>query len=158
MRARGDRLPFRESSFAAIVVIRVLHRIAAPERFLGEIRRVLARDGTLVLSFSPRPSLKTLQFDVLGRVRYGRHSPTLTFSSSKTAARGDPGLSGWIETRSRTLRTIRGAGFEVEEIIGTGLEDLAGVGLLPSRFFVDLSRAVPAAWCFPTWFVRLRAT
>lgn len=47
--ADGHRLPFRDGAFAAIVMVDVLHHLAAPAVFLAEAARVLRPGGRLVM-------------------------------------------------------------------------------------------------------------
>jgi SAM-dependent methyltransferase len=46
----GMTLPFDDGSFDGVLCNQVLEHVFAPDRFVGEIRRVLAADGVLVLS------------------------------------------------------------------------------------------------------------
>jgi SAM-dependent methyltransferase len=46
----GARLPFRDGSFDAVLFLEVLEHVLEEGRFLGEIRRVLAPGGALVLT------------------------------------------------------------------------------------------------------------
>lgn len=46
----GARLPFRDGVLDAVICCEVLQYVETPELVLREVRRVLIRDGTLVLS------------------------------------------------------------------------------------------------------------
>ncbi|MCI4364311.1 MAG: class I SAM-dependent methyltransferase [Thermoplasmata archaeon] len=60
----GSHLPFVDSSFSAVVAVRVYHRVESSEGLLREIARVLEPGGRLVLLVQPRPSLLTLAVDL----------------------------------------------------------------------------------------------
>jgi ubiquinone/menaquinone biosynthesis C-methylase UbiE len=66
LQADSTALPLKSGSFSAAVLIRVIHRSSDPERMLKEVHRVLGKDGHLIISYSPHPSLKTLEFDLRG--------------------------------------------------------------------------------------------
>ncbi|MEP7056562.1 MAG: class I SAM-dependent methyltransferase [Caldimonas sp.] len=46
----GDRFPFQNAEFRSVLCNQVLEHVFRPERFIGEIRRVLASGGTLLLT------------------------------------------------------------------------------------------------------------
>ncbi|MCI4317672.1 MAG: class I SAM-dependent methyltransferase, partial [Thermoplasmata archaeon] len=65
-RANLFHLPFTSASFRTVVSIRVYHHIRDPAGFLGELARVLAPGGLLLLSYTPKPTIGTLEQDLRG--------------------------------------------------------------------------------------------
>jgi ubiquinone/menaquinone biosynthesis C-methylase UbiE len=67
-------LPFRDSWFAGAVAVWVLHKLAAPERALAEVARVLRPGGRLVVvhgrgggvALSPAAGLRIESRDMMG--------------------------------------------------------------------------------------------
>lgn len=49
-----DRLPFTDAAFDGVVLDNVLEHLASPQALLDEIRRVLRKDGVLVLGVPGR--------------------------------------------------------------------------------------------------------
>lgn len=156
VRAEMRRLPFRDSTFSVVGAIRVVHRVPDLLALLRELRRVLAPSGRLVLSYSPRPSLKTLEFDIAARVRYGRSEPALTFLREPVSVVPSGAGQGHNATRSAMGGLFTRAGFVVESEIPRGLEEVPGARRLPRQFFERAEHLRRASWLFPTWFVRLR--
>jgi ubiquinone/menaquinone biosynthesis C-methylase UbiE len=154
----GHALPFKDGSFSTVLLIRVLHLSTDPTQLLGEIRRVLRREGVLIASYYPEPSWRTLQHEFWKSVRKQRSSPQL---KSRVPGREErPGSLG----RKRTDRSARAiehllydAGFRIEVRLGAGLEELTGWKLLPDRFVRGLRRAMPDAPGYPCYIGKFRA-
>jgi SAM-dependent methyltransferase len=53
----GDRLPFNDGAFDAVVALRVLKYVAAPDRAIDEVARVLRPGGRAVLEWTNRRSV-----------------------------------------------------------------------------------------------------
>jgi len=155
--ADGHRLPFAAGSFSTVVMVRVLHRTPAPRSLLSEARRVLRPDGSLILAYYPRPSLRTFQFTLWRTLRKGPGSrgerPALPRGGRDLPTTDEP--PPW--STAQTERAARDVGFEIEESIGTGLEEVSLLGRLPTSFFLGLARNLPRAPGYPTRFARLRA-
>jgi SAM-dependent methyltransferase len=155
--ADGSRLPFAPASFGTVILVRVLHLFPEPERLIAEIRRVLATGGTLVLSYYPRPSLRTLQFRFWAKIRSGGSGGRSSRSDNSGSEDRRVHTVGGPYSTSAILGVLESAGFEIEERVGTGLEEISGLDRLPVSFFHRLSRGVPRAWGYPAHFARLRA-
>ena len=67
--ANLHHLPFEQDSFTVVSLIRVLHHLEDPRSVLREILRVLVPGGSLLLSYAPKPTLGTLQQDILRWIR-----------------------------------------------------------------------------------------
>lgn len=157
VRADALRLPFPSASFSSVVAIRVIHRVADPTRLLMELRRVLKTRGTLILSFHPRPSWKTIEYDVWSWLKSPTKSRRLTFPSGGSETIHPSGDRGHVTTRPVMLRAISDAGFEMVEEVGCGIEDLPVFHRLPSSLFVRCSHGLGRAPWTPTRIALLRA-
>jgi len=101
-------LPFPDSSFDAVLMVRVFHHLHDSEAALKELHRILRPDGTLVFSYSNlRNPGRILKF-LLGKVP----SP---FTASKQEYL--PDLFGHSPARLRSL--IHDAGFVLKEQYAT---------------------------------------
>lgn len=159
--ANVDRLPFVDGSISCAVMIRVYNFLPDPETALKEIRRVLAPGGRLILSCDPKPSLATLVGDlrvVLSDSERPFHSET--FSHGDLVRVHPSPFPAWAPTRLRLVRTLNSAGFAMEKLLGTGLEDYRPLKQLPVPVFLGLLRAFDVAprGIFPTLFVSARST
>jgi len=76
-------LPFEQDSFTVVSLIRVLHHLEDPKAALREIFRVLAPGGSLLLSYAPKPTLGSLQQDILQWLRGAPPGTTYTTFSRK---------------------------------------------------------------------------
>ncbi|HEV8050088.1 MAG TPA: class I SAM-dependent methyltransferase, partial [Thermoplasmata archaeon] len=133
--ADGHHLPFRTASFSCVMLVRVLHRSATPPELLREVRRVLTRGGTLVVSYYPTVSAKTLHHRFWRAVHPAQ--PT-------GAARDPPAPSVAAETRhgvrppaastASIERMVVASGFRLEERVGAGWEEVSVVRRLPTSF------------------------
>jgi SAM-dependent methyltransferase len=156
--ADGHQLPIAAKSFPTVVLVRVLHLSPEPERLLAEIRRVLTPGGTLVLSYYPRPSIRTFQYRFWKTLRGGEEPNR----PRRAAECSPPSLVGRKEaprlSASATESLLRKAGFELEERVGTGFEEISGLNRLPYSFILGLYRMFPDAWGYPARFARVRVT
>ncbi|MDW8058893.1 MAG: class I SAM-dependent methyltransferase [Thermomicrobium sp.] len=57
VRARADRLPFRDESLDVVCCFQVLEHLREPERFLAEARRVLVPEGILLMTTPNRSAV-----------------------------------------------------------------------------------------------------
>lgn len=153
--ATGAGLPFRSDTISLVVAVRVLHRFVDPGSMFREVRRVLKNKGQFVLSFTPTPSLKTLQYDIWNRLK--NPDPGEPLTSSRIDCRGARfgGSAGHVASMAHIQGLIEESGFERMDEVGTGLEDFPGFRLLPQRVFERLSAAFPTSRVHPTWFMRL---
>jgi ubiquinone/menaquinone biosynthesis C-methylase UbiE len=67
VKARGEELPFQDSSFGGVFMIVTLCFLDDPVKALREVRRVLAPRGRLVLGFVPADSAWGRHYAELGR-------------------------------------------------------------------------------------------
>ncbi|TRO62019.1 class I SAM-dependent methyltransferase [Candidatus Bathyarchaeota archaeon] len=51
VKGSGERLPFRDAQFDAVIIMRVLAHVKAPKKFVEEAKRVTKPGGTLVFDF-----------------------------------------------------------------------------------------------------------
>jgi SAM-dependent methyltransferase len=82
--ADAHRLPFAAASFAGLVMVDVLHHLAAPAVFLAEAARVLRPGGRLVLIEPAITPLSRLAFTLL-------HPEPVDMRADPLAARAPPG-------------------------------------------------------------------
>ena len=149
----GRRLPFAQRTFSLIVVVRMIHLLADPEPVLTECLRVLRPGGALLVSYSPRPSLKTLEFGIVTRVQRTHAWKPITLVPRSAGLAKLPGPSGSSVTRPGCRRQVIRSGFTVLEEMGCGFDDLPLFHFLAGKFLRSASfvfRTVP--W-WPTWFL-----
>ena len=151
-------LPFRDGSFTAASMIRVLHHLTDPIAAFREVARVLRDEGRLVVSYAPRPSLGTLVSDVRRALRPEENEPfrSATFSRRSTVELARTPFPVVVGSRSSFGRWARRAGFEVESEKVAGLEEYRILRTLPSGQFVRWADAFARAPGFPVRFARLR--
>jgi SAM-dependent methyltransferase len=147
-------LPFFAGSFATVVSVRVYHHIRDPASFLRELARVLTPGGTLVMSYTPKPTIGTLEHDVRGFLR-GR--PTrVTFDRRDSVECGPDPFPIVVSTRARVRRDVQDAGFEIVSELAEGPERLAP--WIPTGASGDAASTFPASFLFPTRFLIARRT
>lgn len=95
----GESIPAREGGFRTVLVVVTICFVDSPPRLLEEIRRVLARRGTLILCTIPADSA------------WGKHYQARRDSPFYAVAR--------FLTRSEVLELLSSKGFVVKEILGT---------------------------------------
>lgn len=147
-------LPFASSSFDFVVSIRVYHHIRNPSEFLAELARVLAPGGTLLLSYTPKPSVATLAFDLRAFLR--AEAAGLTWDRSDTSEYASRPYPIVVPTAVRVRQDVRNAGFEVVREIGEGPERLAA--WLPLRSDGRAASKFPTSYAFPIRFLIARRT
>ncbi len=111
------RLPFKEGTFDAALMVRVLHHLPRPEACLSEVRRVLEGDGRLVMSYSNKRNAWRVVLWLAGR---SGHNPLTLgpLSVEPTFIHHHPGF---------IRKLLAGAGLELRRSLGAGVMDkLAG--------------------------------
>ncbi len=154
--ADASTLPFKNGVFKAVAMIRVYHRFSDPAVPLAEAFRVLDHSGVLLLSFNPRPSLKTLYDDVWIRLSTGQGFRSVSFSKlvDTEVPWGNP--RGFVTSRKRTEERLQEAGFEVVDRNFAGLEELPIARGLPIGFLTKIGQLRAAAPGFPTVLILAR--
>ncbi len=149
---RGDalRLPLASGSVTVAVLIRLLHRFEDPEQVLREVRRVVVRGGHLILSTNPRPSLGTLAFDLSNAVQGTRHRASVTFARRPSITIRSTHHPGHVTTRGTLAGAIDRAGFEVEKVWSSGLEEMPVVRWLPTNLVLRLAPLLGGRAPMPT--------
>jgi SAM-dependent methyltransferase len=147
VRAISERTPFPDRSFAAVVMLRVFHRLTEPDASLREAHRLLRERGRLVLSVMPRPSLFTLATDLWFAVHEPGQFGSLTFARTPRAIVESGANAGYMETLSGTLHRLDAGGFTVLATYGSGLEALPVARVIPRRACTALAGALRA----PPW-------
>ncbi len=152
----GHRLPFADESFSTALMVRVFHRTRRPAQLLSEAHRVLRSGGTLLLSYYPRPSIRTLQFHLWRNLREAD-------SPGDPPGRTCPGGSRPVDHDAgpeMTLRQVRAifqdCGFVLEREVGIGWEETSLLRQLPRSFFEGLSERLPRAPGYPARLAKLR--
>ena len=110
------RLPFPESSFEFIALIRVMHHIPEPSRLLSEVARVGRNGGTFVMSV-PNP-----------------------FTGRLKRTGGAQGHVAWRGPQGHVIFATR---LEAYSNPGLELEEIRGVGLFDNRLGSKLERLSP---------------
>ncbi len=146
------RLPFRNASFTAVVMIRLYHRLREVPDPLEEIFRILAPGGHLLLASNPRPSLLTLYFDIWSALRHRKRFDALTFTRKPVVAVQWGSTPGQVATREATDTRLRNAGFSVRARFQAGLEEIPIIRAAPVGFLTKLSHVRTNLPIFPTLF------
>ena len=154
--ADGYRLPFRDASFDAVVMVRMYNFLERPVALLAEIRRILGDDGRLVLSCDPRPSLATLVADVKWALadRHGEPFESATFASREVARIRPSSFPTFAPSRSRLVEDLAEAGFRVDRLWSSGLEDYRPFRSMPVRFPMTFATELGPIPFLPTLFLR----
>jgi len=152
------RLPFVDGAFRTAVMIRVFGFLEEPSAALAEIARVLAPGGSLVMTYSPRPSIETLVSDLkVARARRGGEPfRSMTFSRSPVVPVRPSAFPAWSCTRARFREIVDRAGLRRVREWPTGLEDYQGLRGLPAGLFDAVARHFPELGGFPSRFALLR--
>jgi ubiquinone/menaquinone biosynthesis C-methylase UbiE len=153
VKADANRLPFCDSSFSAIVMIRLYHRLSDPTVVLGEFRRILQPGGILVVAVFPRPSLSTLSHDVWTALSAPRRHHSITFSRGDRVVVTSGRDPGFVETIGLTRTRLRDLGFRIVRELGCGYEEVPGLRRFPSGFWVRLGRQLQEPNWFPCVFI-----
>lgn len=138
-------LPFVDSSFSAVVMIRVYNFLVNPPQALDELKRVLAPGGYLLLSYHPLRSLATLH-DLI------RHAMEDTSHAGPTPA-GGVRSPPELPSRRSFAATLATAGFELVDEFVTGVEDNRLARWIPTRCYLGLSELMVEVPLFPQRFV-----
>ncbi|MCI4325858.1 MAG: class I SAM-dependent methyltransferase [Thermoplasmata archaeon] len=149
-------LPLIDAAATSAVLARVYNFLPDPAAALREIWRALVPGGGLVLSCSPHPSWLTIVDDF--RVALARPAGTpmrsMTFSRAPVVAVHPSSFPATSPTRTFLASTVREAGFRVDRVFGTGLEDSRWTRVVPPGAFVIAGRELGAAPIFPLhWLV-----
>ncbi|MCI4324144.1 MAG: class I SAM-dependent methyltransferase [Thermoplasmata archaeon] len=153
----GHALPLRSGSVWVAVAIRVIHRTSEPKSLLNEVHRVLSKPGHLIISYSPHPSPKTLEYDVRSQIGGTRSGRGLTFDRRPFAVVPSGDGLGHTATVTAMEQMLRATRFESEELVGAGFEDLALLKRLPVRVFQGLASGLTPTRLFSTKVGRYRA-
>lgn len=156
--ANVQHLPFVDGAFTSATMIRVHHHLADPARALAELRRVLRPGATLLVSYSPRPSVGTLVRDVQRALRSGGDDAvgSVTFARTDRVALPPDPFPVYVGSRACFDGDARSAGLESAGELGAGFEEYSPMRRLPARLFVGVAAALGSAPGFPTRFARLR--
>lgn len=146
---QGDclSLPFRPSSFSAVTMVRVLHRIRDPETAIREARRVLRPGGWLLLTLNPRPSLKTLDQAIWNAIKREPRSGRVPRARMLAAS----------ESHRAMVTLVREHGFKLEAEVPGGLEDVSFLRALPAAALKAAGPGLPHAEWFPTYYCLFQA-
>ncbi|EQD72210.1 Methyltransferase type 11 domain protein [mine drainage metagenome] len=137
--ANLHHLPFEQESFTVVSLIRVLHHLEDPRTVFREMMRVLVPGGSLVLSYAPKPTLGSLQQDILHWIRGVSMGRTYTtFSRKEVDYLGDLPFPILVPRASYVHRLVEETGGTLTKETGHGPEVLERV--LPLRTSQALSR------------------
>jgi ubiquinone/menaquinone biosynthesis C-methylase UbiE len=153
VRADANRLPFCDTSFAVVVMVRLFHRLSNPTAVLREFRRILRPRGTLVVAVFPRPTLATLLYDVWTGLSAPRREHSITFSRRGRVEVTSGQNPGYVETLGITRARLNDQGFRIVRELGCGYEELPVLRRIPSVFWVQLGRLVRNPNWFPCVFI-----
>ncbi len=146
----GHHLPFADSSFDAVALVRVYHRLSRPERALAEAHRVLRPRGVLAVFVMPSPSLWTLWRDARGFARGTPERMTRGWGPGGRFEfrRGEGG--GFLEPVHLSVARIREAGFTDVVVRRCGLESLPVLRHLPPELWFRFSNTLGVGPLFPS--------
>ena len=105
VRGDGDYLPFKNCSFEGVICIQVLGHLPTYKSVLGEMSRVLKRDGFIIASF---PNIESCYLPAALYVNFTHH------------AVGKDVYSHFF-TKKEISRALNDSGFIVEEVRGSNL-------------------------------------
>jgi ubiquinone/menaquinone biosynthesis C-methylase UbiE len=129
-------LPFSNESFGAVIIKHVVEHLDKPERCIGELGRILAPGGVLILA---TPNLESLLKPLKGDKWIGYQDPT--HISLKA-------LDEWLEL-------LKNVGFKIEHVFADGFWDVPYIPWVPKSlqkiFFGSLGglQAISGLVCLP---------
>ncbi len=156
--AERDRFPYEDGSFDLVVAGEIIeHLISDPMHMLLECRRVL-QDGGKVLVTTPNVGSITSVAKTLG----GKDNPQIYYLYQRPLAGSAPDIGHFREyTTHEVGETMRAAGFEVESLFTTHIEEYAShlplLRLLSEHGFSTEHRG-EQTWCVATKRERLEVT
>jgi SAM-dependent methyltransferase len=153
VKADANQLPFSDSSFSSVVMIRLYHRLMNPTAVLKECWRILNPGGTLVVAVYPRPTLSTLIHDVGKGLSDPHGTQSITFSGKGRVEVTSGRNPGFVETLALTQTRLEDIGFRIVRELGSGYEDLPVFRRLPSVFWIRLGGLVREPNGFPCVFI-----
>ncbi len=127
----GERLPFGDRTFAAVVLVFTLCFADDPTALLDEARRVLAPSGRLVCGVVPLDSAWGRRYETQGRARHPFYQGAQFFTLAEhlrmlTSA-------GFVLTGAFSTLTQAPSDDPVEEVVQNGLVPGAGFVALQAR-------------------------
>jgi len=106
------RLPFKPESIDAIMMVRVLHHLEAPDAALGEVSGILKNEGTLITNYRNRRDLRNMLRFALG---FSHNHP---FRLAHDDPSGENKLQAYTHPRfARNM--LESAGFRIKRVRGT---------------------------------------
>ena len=153
-------LPFRDNSFDTVIIIRVFNFLSNPVKALREMARVLIPGGSLIFSYSPRPSIATLTDDVKFAIRFQEKKVALKNSwkpitfSRRDIARLEPAEIPTFSFSGNYVNALL-AETNLSEVtcLSSGLEDYRLTEHLPLEFFLNLAFSFRRVPWMPTRFI-----
>ena len=112
--ASAEELPFEDGAFGVVIIKHIVEHLPNPEKAIGEIGRVTASSGTLILS---TPNLDSLLKPWKGEKWIGYQDPTHISLKPPSV------WLGWIQS----------AGFSLKRVFADGFWDVPYLPILPSR-------------------------
>jgi SAM-dependent methyltransferase len=144
--AERDRFPYRDRTFELVVASEIIeHMIYDPMHTLVEAQRVLIEGGHLVVS-----TPNSASYGILAKVLDGKTNPKI-FPQYKRPDKGQPEVGHVHEYTAHELGlTIQAAGFEIERLFTTPIEEYAShqalAGLLEANGYGTENRG-EQTWC-----------
>jgi len=139
------RLPFRDASFEAALMVRVFHHIDDSQRCLAEVNRILSRNGQFLFNFCNKQNLERVFHWLVGE----KSRNPFSLSSD------NPG-STFISHHPKAVRkTLVETGFEKINYYGVGVLDklpVTGLTVLSQKLspFFAWTKIAPWFFCMAT--------
>jgi SAM-dependent methyltransferase len=153
-------LPFSESSFSCIVMIRVFNFVSQPLHVFKELSRILVPGGFLLLSINPKPSIATLVDDIKYHFTQSRLNSrkvkSVTFSRSNISEVHPASSPTFAFKRNFIKQIVNTNDFSQRIKISSGLEDYSLMDRLPLKFFLKVGTMFNFFPGFPTSFFLLQ--
>ena len=146
---------FVPGAFTAAVMVRLYHHLSNPAPVLRRWARTLHRQGQLIVSYNPRPSLGTLVIDVKSRLRPtgGVPPPSITWSRTPIVEVPEGGMHTYSAPRREFDRAVEVSGLVPVRQVGAGLEEY--LTRAPTGLLLRLSLGWPQGRGFPSRFAVL---
>ena len=146
--------PFRNNTFDAILMIRVLNFIENPEMSIKELHRILKPGGILIFSFYPTGSIADL-LDIILNQSAKEKSQIEETRDKRMVLRSN--FREFFFKRSYALKILSDENLLIQEVASSGFEDYLFLKKIPPAIFIKLSKFLGRFFIAPHTFFSVKS-